>query len=253
MRRLISFYADAARIAFQSIFAHKLRAFLTLLGIIIGVASVVVVGASINGLNTYVLSNITKILGANTFYVTRVGAVGRLTDEEWEQMVKRNKKVHWEELQWVREQCTNCEVVGAERHNSADLKQEGEELFGTHVMGVTPEIAQIRDMKLAEGRFFIPYEVEHALPLGVIGMDIKEKFFPLVDPIGRTLKLNGLPLTVVGVKLKWARCLAVLSTTISTFLCPPLTIFTAKMQESGFEAARPPRRLSLLSLTRCAF
>ena len=75
MRTTFFFYFDATRIAFQSIFAHKLRSFLTLIGIIIGVASVVLVGAAISGLNTYVLSNVTKQLGANTFYVTRVGAV----------------------------------------------------------------------------------------------------------------------------------------------------------------------------------
>jgi putative ABC transport system permease protein len=202
MRRLYSFYADAARIAFQSIFAHKLRAFLTLLGIIIGVASVVVVGASISGLNTYVLRNITKLLGANTFYVTRLGAVGRITEEEWEQMVKRNKKVKWEELKWVREHCSNCEVVGAERHASANLKHEGEELFGTHIMGVTTEVAQIRNMTLAMGRFFIPYEVEHSMLLCVIGMDLRDKFYPLGDPIGKVLRVQGMPLTIIGVEEK---------------------------------------------------
>ena len=65
MKRLFYFFADAARIALQSIFAHKLRAFLTLIGMIIGVASVVVVGASINGFNSYVLSTVSKILGVN--------------------------------------------------------------------------------------------------------------------------------------------------------------------------------------------
>jgi ABC-type lipoprotein release transport system permease subunit len=93
MKNTFLFFLDATRIALQSITAHKLRAFLTLIGIIIGVASVVLVGAAISGLNIYVLRNVTKQLGANTFYVTRIGSVGRLTDEEWEKMVKRNKRV----------------------------------------------------------------------------------------------------------------------------------------------------------------
>ena len=83
MRAAFFFCFDATRIAFQSILAHKLRSFLTLIGIIIGVASVVLVGAAISGLNTYVLTNVTKQLGANPFYVPRVGSVSRLTDEEW--------------------------------------------------------------------------------------------------------------------------------------------------------------------------
>ncbi|HEX2522399.1 MAG TPA: ABC transporter permease, partial [Terriglobia bacterium] len=121
------FFLDAAKIAVGSILAHKLRAFLTLIGIIIGVASVVLVGASISGLNTYVLSSVTKELGANTFYVTNIGSVGQLTDEEFEKMVKRNKRIEWPELRWVRQACQSCQEVGAEQFGEADLKHEGEE------------------------------------------------------------------------------------------------------------------------------
>ena len=67
MKAIFSFYSDALKIALRSIFAHKLRAFLTLIGIIIGVASVVTVGASISGLNTYVLDRVSKMLGSNHF------------------------------------------------------------------------------------------------------------------------------------------------------------------------------------------
>jgi putative ABC transport system permease protein len=196
------FFLDAAKIAFGSILAHKLRAFLTLIGIIVGVASVVLVGASISGLNTYVLSNVTKQLGANTFYVTRIGSVGRLTDEEWEKMVKRNKRIEWPELRWVRQACQGCEEVGAEQFARADLKHEGEELFGTQIMGVTHEMADIKSMTLAEGRFFIPYEIDHSNPVCVIGMDIKDRFFPLVDSIGKTVRIKEMEFTIIGIEEK---------------------------------------------------
>ena len=68
MGNFYSFYVDSAIIALQSIFAHKLRAFLTLIGIIIGVASVVLVGASIDGLNSYVVDTVSKVLGTNHFH-----------------------------------------------------------------------------------------------------------------------------------------------------------------------------------------
>src|SRR6059036_2565879 len=87
MRYLFSFYSDAARIALQSILAHKLRAFLTLIGIIIGVASVVVVGAAISGLNTYVVDKVSKVLGVNHFMIARIAHVGNMTQEEWEKMI----------------------------------------------------------------------------------------------------------------------------------------------------------------------
>src|SRR5919202_2899474 len=101
MKTIYTFYADATRIALQSIFAHKLRAFLTLIGIIIGVAAVVVVGASINGLNSYVVTSISKVLGVNHFMIARMAHQGELTEEEWERMNRRNKLLQWEDYEWV--------------------------------------------------------------------------------------------------------------------------------------------------------
>ena len=202
MKLLVSFYLDATRIAFQSIWSHKLRSFLTLIGIIIGVASVVLVGASISGFNKYILRNITKQLGANTFIVAKMAHVGHMTDEEWEKMWKRNKNIKWPEIKWVQELCKGCETVGARQNSNVDLKRGNEELFGTQVMGVTPEIAEVRQMTIEEGRFFIPYEVAHAMPLCVIGMDVRDKFFPNSDPIGKTLKVQDIPMTIIGVEEK---------------------------------------------------
>ncbi|HYX42242.1 MAG TPA: ABC transporter permease, partial [Pyrinomonadaceae bacterium] len=79
MKYFYSFYAESFRIALQSILAHKLRAFLTLIGIIIGVASVVLVGAAISGLNTYVLDKVGKMLGTNHFMIARMVSSGELS------------------------------------------------------------------------------------------------------------------------------------------------------------------------------
>ncbi|HSE98000.1 MAG TPA: ABC transporter permease, partial [Blastocatellia bacterium] len=114
MRYIYSFYSDSMKIALQSIFSHKLRAFLTLIGIIIGVASVVVVGASIDGLNSYVIERVSKILGANHFMIARMANVGRLSEEEWEEMNRRNKRLEWDDLEWLKEQCTKCVEVGGQ-------------------------------------------------------------------------------------------------------------------------------------------
>src|SRR5262249_18860278 len=93
MHYFYSFYADSARIALQSILAHKLRAFLTLIGIIIGVAAVVVVGASVSGLNTYVTEKVAKLLGANHFMMARMAFQGQMTDDEYERRNRRNKRL----------------------------------------------------------------------------------------------------------------------------------------------------------------
>ena len=94
MRYLFSFYSDSGKIALQSILAHKLRAFLTLIGIIIGVAAVVVVGASVSGLNTYVTERVAKLLGANHFMMARIAFSGHMSDEEFERINRRNKRLN---------------------------------------------------------------------------------------------------------------------------------------------------------------
>jgi len=83
-----------------------------------------------------------------------------------------------------------------------DLKHEGQELFGTVVSGVTSNMAEIEDKTISEGRFILTHEVERAEMVCVLGDDLKEKFFPGEDPIGKTLKIRDLPMTVVGVEEK---------------------------------------------------
>jgi putative ABC transport system permease protein len=112
MRYLYTFYVDAAKIALQSIFAHKLRAFLTLIGIIIGVASVVVVGASINGFNRYVVKTVSSVLGVNHFMMARMAFAGRRSQDEWERMDRRNKRLYWEDFEWIQRHCVSCTEVG---------------------------------------------------------------------------------------------------------------------------------------------
>jgi putative ABC transport system permease protein len=200
MRYLFSFYADSARIALQSILAHKLRAFLTLIGIIIGVAAVVVVGASVSGLNTYVTDKVAKLLGANHFMMARMAFQGRRTDDEFERMNRRNKRLNWDDYEWVRDHCTSCAEVGVEVGSQVDLKQDGIEFPGAVVFGVTSNMAEIEDKTIADGRFISPDEVQRSAYVCVLGSDIKDKFFPNTEAIGRELKVRGIPMRVVGIE-----------------------------------------------------
>jgi putative ABC transport system permease protein len=202
MKAFFSFYTDALRIAVQSIFAHKLRAFLTLIGIIIGVASVVTVGASISGLNTYVVEKVAKVLGSNHFMIARIASSGRLSDEDFEKMNRRNKRLNWDDYEWVRDHCGGCTEVGAGVQGQSDLKQEGIEFAGAMVFGVTSNMVDIEDKTISEGRFITPDEVQRSAFVVVLGSDIREKFFPNTDPVGKLLKVRGLPMRVVGVEEK---------------------------------------------------
>jgi putative ABC transport system permease protein len=202
MKHLYSFYADAAKIALQSIFAHKLRTFLTLIGIIIGVASVVIVGASISGFNTYVVTAVSKMLGINHFMIARFASQGRVTEEQWERMQRRNKRLYLEDYEWLRDRCKSCLEIGAQLNASVNLKHNGHETFFTRVQGVTANMVVIEDKNIAEGRFIAPHEVEHAALVCVIGADVREKLFEGRDPIGQTLKIQGTPMTVIGIEEK---------------------------------------------------
>jgi putative ABC transport system permease protein len=202
MKAIFSFYSDALKIALQSIFAHKLRAFLTLIGIIIGVASVVTVGASISGLNTYVVERVSKVLGSNHFMIARMAYHGRMTDDEYERRNRRNKRLNWDDYEWVRDHCFTCSEVGAQSGAGTDLKQDGIEFPGAQIFGSSANMVDIEDKTIAEGRFISADEVQRSALVCVLGSDIKDKFFGNTDAIGKNLKIRGLPMRVVGVEEK---------------------------------------------------
>ena len=196
----ISFYLNAAGMALQEISAHKLRAFLTLIGIIIGVSSVVLVGAAISGLNAYVVMRISELFGPNHFMIARIAYAGKISQERLDEMYRRNKQIEWDDYEWLKSYCESCTEVGAAARLRVDLNHEGREQDGVWIVGVTDNMKDIENKTIVDGRFIAPHEVEHSSLVCVIGMDLREKFFPDRDPIGQTIKINGLPLRIVGVE-----------------------------------------------------
>ncbi len=202
MRQLYSFYLDAFWIAVKSILEHKLRAILTLIGIIIGVAAVVVVGASIAGLKTYVIDQVSKVLGSNHFMMTRLASMEHLSDEEYERRNRKNKNLTWEEYEFLRDNLKLSTYVGAQMNASADIQEGTVEMPSVRMIGVTDNMYEIEDKTLTDGRFFSKEEVTRFSAVGVIGWDVKEKFFEFTSPIGKTVKVRGVPITIIGVEQK---------------------------------------------------
>lgn len=202
MRQLYSFYTDAFLIAVKSILEHKLRAFLTLIGIIIGVASVVVVGASISGLNSYVTDKVSKVLGVDHFMMARMAFSGRMDDEEFERRNRLNKKLTMDEYEHIKANCTNCSEVGAQMNAGTDLKENGVEMPSVRILGVTANMIEIEEKEIESGRFVSNDEVTRSAKVCVIGYDIKEKFFPNSDPLGQTIRIRGVPVEIVGLEEK---------------------------------------------------
>lgn len=200
MRQIYSFYFDAFWIALKSILEHKLRAFLTLIGIIIGVAAVVVVGAGIAGLKTYVISTASKVLGSNHFMVTRMASMGQMSEEVFEKRNRRNKDIKWDEYEYVRDNCQLCSEVGAQINAGSDLNFQGIEMPATRVLGVTANMSEIEDKTMSDGRFMTTEESNRITYVCVIGNDVKEKFYPNTSAVGQEVKVRGVPLTIIGVE-----------------------------------------------------
>jgi putative ABC transport system permease protein len=196
----VSFYLDAVGMALQEILAHKLRAFLTLIGIIIGVSSVVLVGAAISGLNAFIVNRISELFGPNHFMIARIAYAGKISQERLEEMSRRNKQIEWDDYEWLKGHCASCAEVGAAARLRVDLDHEGREQAGAWIIGVTDNMKDIENKTIVDGRFIAPHEVERSSLVCVIGMDLREKFFPDRDPLGHTIKISGLPMRIVGVE-----------------------------------------------------
>jgi putative ABC transport system permease protein len=115
-------------------------------------------------------------------------------------MNRRNKRLNWDDFEWVRDHCKSCAEVGAGVRGGVDLKQDGIDFPGAQVYGVTANMVDIEDKTISDGRFIAADEVERSAYVVVLGYDIKEKFFPNTDPVGKILKVRGIPMRVVGVE-----------------------------------------------------
>jgi putative ABC transport system permease protein len=193
------FLWESTRIALQSIYAHKLRTFLTLLGIIIGVASVMVVGAGIEGLETYVQDTVSRTLGSDSFILAKFARLGQVSQEEWEEMVRRNKDIRTADIEFVRRHCSDCAEVVGEVSSSRTLYHQSEEIYGAEVVGATANRILLGSQGLEQGRYFSDQEVRRSRFVCVIGWDVYEKFFQGQEAIGKTIKLGAEPLRIIGI------------------------------------------------------
>ena len=176
-----------------------MRTVLTLLGIIFGVASVMVVGAGIEGLETWVKESVSKILGSDSFLLDKYAHIGELTQEEWEVMIRRNRDLRVSDIDFVRGLCPDCEEVVGEVGTSRNLYYGSEELFDTRVTGATANRIFLGSQELDEGRYFTDEEVRRSRFVVVVGAEIREKLFEGIDPIGKIVKVGTEPMEIVGV------------------------------------------------------
>jgi putative ABC transport system permease protein len=193
-------FANAFRLAMDSIRAHKLRSFLTLLGVIIGVASVILVGAAIDGLNVYAKDSTSKAFGAESFIVAQIVGQGRISRTEMFRRLKRNKPIRDADLRFMEAVAGDDVLYSPYRNHSSDVKRQNLSCDDTTVTGASADLATIRDIDLSDGRFFTETEDRARLNVAVIGETVKQALFPAgVSPLNKTILIEGIDFTVVGV------------------------------------------------------
>jgi putative ABC transport system permease protein len=188
-------FVETLKLALDSLRAHKLRSFLTLLGVILAVATLVSVMSVIAGLNNYIADKVAD-LGANVFVIDRFGIITSM--DEFTKAQKR-PLITLEEFERFRDSSQLAkQVAGYDRQNSQT--RSGDTIMeNTQVIGVTSNYAEIENLNTAQGRFITPADEEHRSEVAFIGADLAEKFFPNVDPIGKTVRAETHTYEVIGV------------------------------------------------------
>ncbi len=186
---------ETLRLALDSLRAHKLRSFLTLLGVILAVMTLVAVMSVVAGLNFYVADRIAN-LGANVFVVDRFGII--TSEDAWVKAQKR-PLLTMDEFMRLRENMRTANAVAAIEGTEMDVRSGNELLENTNIQGVTPNYPEVRNMNLASGRLITEADGVHRSPVCYIGADVAKKFFSNVDPIGKTIRVGAHSYEVIGV------------------------------------------------------
>jgi putative ABC transport system permease protein len=199
---LTSSVSTAFQLAFDSLRAHKLRTFLTLLGVIIGVSSVVIVGAAIEGMGNYAEVTTSRVFGSDSFLVAQMVQLGRTSRKERAERMRRNKPMREDELDYLRATTGDRILYSPYTQRVDDVKHNEVTFEAATILGVSATLPEIREVTLVEGRFFTEQEERTRQPVAIIGDEIRVKFFPETSPLGKSFKLRGLDFLVVGVQEK---------------------------------------------------
>jgi putative ABC transport system permease protein len=192
----------ALALGFDSIWAHKLRSFLTLLGVIIGVASVILVGSAIDGLGLYAQQSTAKAFGTESYLVAQVASAGDMSRKEYFDRLRTNKRITMDEYRFLQEANEENSIYSPYRQNQADIKRDSTVQEESSIIGCAAALSDIRDIGITDGRFFTSQEEKTRSFVAVIGDETRTNLFPEGSPLGKSIKINGIDFRVVGVQEK---------------------------------------------------
>ncbi len=192
-------FKEAVKIALQSLWANKLRSVLTLLGVVIGVTSVIAVVTLVNGANNYVTTKFSRY-GADVFTVSRMPQI--ITSSEDYQRFQRRKNILFTDYQYVKENCNLCVGIGAQQATTSKVVHGTESTTDTSIRGYTSQMPALQNLNIEQGRGFTDTDEEHASRVAIIGTDIQDHLFAGINPLGQELRVDGMPYTIIGVSEK---------------------------------------------------
>src|SRR5256885_2236133 len=212
-------FSEAVAISTSSLWAHKLRSVLTLIGVVIGVAAVIAVVSLINGANQYVATKVFN-LGADVFGVAYQPSIITNVDDFLE--FQKRKKLKWDDYEAIKEECKSCKEVGASQGGRVEVRSGLNSLKDTNLRAWTSQMPELYDVDLVEGRHITEADLTSAASVCTIGMDIVENLLPGIDPVGKEIRWNNVPCQVIGVGKKEGSSLG---TSLDNWIILPLTTY----------------------------
>jgi putative ABC transport system permease protein len=195
---------EAFRIAVQSLWANKLRSVLTLLGVVIGVASVIAVVTLVNGANVYVATKVNN-QGADVFTISQQPAFTTSYTDYLK--YQKRKIISIDEYHAVQERCTSCVEVGAFQSATGAIVYGAQSSTDTQIRGYSALMPEMQNLNIIEGRGFTQADEDHGARVALIGSDIEENLLKFEDPIGKEIRVDGVPYTIIGLGEKQGKTL----------------------------------------------
>jgi len=189
-------FFEAALLALQAIWANKLRSLLTVLGNIVAVTSIIAVVSLVQGLNENVEDLIQSEFAADAFNVVRTG---RALTEDDARRAASNPRVSMQDAEAIRGATPNIGLVMAEAQANAQVKYRDTSLYSVQVRGVTREYLGIPSTQIERGRPITPTEFDAGRFVAMLGYDTADQLFGPLDPLDKTITLQGVHFRVVGV------------------------------------------------------
>ncbi|MGH7487839.1 MAG: ABC transporter permease, partial [bacterium] len=191
-------FAESISVALDSLRSSKLRSFLTLLGIILATTTLIAVMSIIHGMNVYIADNVSS-MGADGFSIVRMAFIGNFDPKKFLEMQKKNPQLSPDEFDFLKSRATLVRELGMSSGRQANISYSGDTVEDVSLTGATTNFAALNNTDVAAGRFFADVEDQRHLDVAFLGNDLKERFFPTTDPIGKTIFVEGRPFQVIGV------------------------------------------------------